>query len=165
MSVLTLKSVSSSVRGGKALLYKGWSKRADNLDPPTGMLLVTAASWIKCLFFSPRWPWCSVPLSTWVLSPGTATLSREWEEMFELGSLLKSWRIRRVCLLGRLCLPQLRGSSSGVCEQEQPLLPCLSSFGNKSIIMCIEHAMRKTMRIKKRNLRRRIIFMVFLLSR
>lgn len=165
MSVLTLKSVSSSVRGGKARLYKGWSKRADNLDPFTGMFLVTAASWINCLFFSPRWPWCSVRLSAWVLSPGTATLSREWEEMFELGSLLKSWRIRRVCLLGRLCLPQLWGSSSGVCEQEQPLLPCLSSFGNKSIIMCIEHAMRKTMRIKKRNLRRRIIFMVSFLSR
>lgn len=93
------------------------------------------------------------------------TLSRECEETFELGSLLKSWRIRRLCLLGQLCLPQLFGSSLGVWEQEQPLLLCLSSFGNKSIMMCIEHAIRNTMRIKTRNLRRRIIFMVSLLSR
>lgn len=83
----------------------------------------------------------------------------------ELGSLLKSWRIRRVCLLGQPCFPQLWGSSLGLWEQEQPLLLCLSSFGSKSIMMCIEHAIRNTMRIKTRNLRRRIIFMVSLLSR
>lgn len=164
ISVLTLNKVSSSVKAGNGLVYKGCSNSAESLEPLTTAFF-RVESRVACLFSSPVN--CSNLFKASDLSP-TVIFSSEWEDRFEFGSLLKSWSILSVCLLGQpdsdpglaRCLAQFCGSSLGVCEHEHALLLRLSSFGNKSIIMCIEQAIRNTIRIKTRNFLKRIIFRV-----
>lgn len=165
ISVLTLKSVSSSVKAGNGLIYKGCWNRAESFEPLTAALL-KAASRVACRFTSPVFN-CSILFKASDFSP-IVIFSSEWEDRFEFGSLLKSWSILSVCLLGQpdsdpglaRCFAQFCGSSLGAWEHEQAPLPRLSSFGSKSIIMCIEQAIRNTIRIKTRNFRKRIIFTV-----
>ncbi len=157
--------MSSSVKGGNGLVYKGCSNSAESLEPLTAAFF-KPESRAACLFSSPVI--CSNLFKASDLSPAVI-FSSEWEDRFEFGSLLKSWSILSVCLLGQpdsdpglaRCLAQFCGSSLGVWEHEHALLLRLSSFGNKSIIMCIEQAIRNTIRIKTRNFLKRIIFRVF----
>lgn len=166
ISVLTLNSVSSSVRGGNGLMYKGCWNRAKSFEP------LTAAACLRKL--ESRVARLSSPVfSRSILSKVSdffpaVIFSSEWEDRFELGSLLKSWSILSVCLLGQpdsdpglaRCFAQFCGSSLGAWEHKQALLPRLSSFGSKSIIMCIEQAIRNTIKTKTRNFLKRIIFNV-----
>ncbi len=157
--------MSSSVKGGNGLVYKGCSNSAESLEPLTAAFFKPESRAV-CLFSSPVI--CSNLFKASDLSPAVI-FSSEWEDRFEFGSLLKSWSILSVCLLGQpdsdpglaRCLAQFCGSSLGVWEHEHALLLRLSSFGNKSIIMCIEQAIRNTIRIKTRNFLKRIIFRVF----
>lgn len=161
ISVLTLNKVSSSVNGGNGLVYKGCSNSAESLEPLTAAFF-KAESRVASLLSSPVS--CSNLFKASALSP-TIIFSSEWEDRLELGSLLKSWSIRSVCLLGQpdsdpglaRCLAQFCGSTLGVCEHEHALLLLLSSFGNKSIIMCMEQAIRNTIKIKTRNFLKMII--------
>lgn len=173
MSVLTLNKVSSSVRGGRSTLYKGCSNRAVSRETPwTGTVRTPLASPMSALCSSAFDAAGLVRLTASALSPVIVIFSREWDVRLELGSLLKSCRILSVCLLGQpasaadmaRCFPQPCASPPGWWAHWQPPSPLsapdarFSSFGSRSIMMCMVHATRNTVSISTLNLRNRIIF-------